>query len=373
MLAQPRVVLLLPIPYDARFRRRVRLLNEAGANCQVFSFERDYYGSKGGDYAFHSLGRFRHGSYLDRPPKLARAIPILARALQDGDIVYCMGLDLLALGVLATRLARKRCKVVYECADIVSRLYGPSFTSRSLRGVERWALGRCDLVVVTSPRYVSEYFAKLQQQRSERFFLLENKVPAFTPAPIPSPTWDGSRPLRLGYFGLLRDPRAWRIMLAWAQQAPDRLQIVVRGYPFGIEGIQQDIDRHANIAFGGEYVYPDDLPDMYAGVDLVWVTYPMPKDPLADPRWQWPRTNRFYEACYFGKPMIGQAGSADGAMIESHGIGLTIDIARPDEALLRLQSIRPSDLSAWISHLRQLPVDVYAFSNEHRLLLAALR
>lgn len=372
MPSHPRVVLLLPIPYDARFRRRVRLLKEAGAECRVFSFERDYYGGKGDDYPFHSLGRFRHGRYLDRPPKLARAIPTIARALQDGDILYCMGLDLLVLGALAVQLARKRCQIVYECADIVSRLNGASWTARSLRRVERWALGRCDLVVVTSPRYVSEYFVKQQRQTSERFFLLENKVPNYTPAPKPTAPWDGSRPLRLGYFGLLRDPRAWRIMLAWAQEAPDRLQIMVRGYPFGIEGIQADIDGHANISFGGEYVYPDDLPAMYAGIDLVWVTYPMPKDHLADPRWQWPRTNRFYEACFFGKPMIGQLGSADGAMIESYDVGLTIDVAKPDEAVAHLRAISPADLDRWTANLQRLPADVYIFSDEHRRLLATL-
>jgi succinoglycan biosynthesis protein ExoL len=372
MSSQPRVVLILPIPYDARFRRRVHLLKEAGAKCEVFSFEREYYGGRGNDYSFHSLGHFRHGRYLDRPPKLARAIPTIAGALQDGDIVYCMGLDLLVLGALAVQLARKRCQIVYECADIVSRLYGSSWTARSLRTVERWALRHCNLIVVTSPRYVSEYFVKQQRQTSERFFLLENKVPHFTPAPKPSAPWDGSRPLRLGYFGLLRDPRAWRIMLAWAQQAPDRLQIIVRGYPFGIEGIQTDIDSRANISFGGEYIYPNDLPDMYVSIDLVWVTYPMPKDPLADPRWQWPRTNRFYEACYFGKPMIGQIGSADGAMIESHDIGLTIDTASPDDALARLQAIRPADLDRWTTNLRQLPAEVYLFRDEHRRLLATL-
>ena len=74
MTTEFRVVLILPVPYDPRFRRRIRLLKEAGAECQVFSFERTYFAGKSTDYAFHSLGRFEHGKYIDRPPKLLRAI-----------------------------------------------------------------------------------------------------------------------------------------------------------------------------------------------------------------------------------------------------------------------------------------------------------
>ncbi len=366
----PNVVLLLPIPYDPRFRRRVRLLQDAGAVCRVFSFERDYFAGSA-DYPFRSLGRFQHGRYLDRPPKLMRAVPRIAGALQDGDILYCMGLDLLVLGVLAARLSAKRCRIVYECADIVSRLYGPSLAARSLRRLERWALDRCDRIVVTSPHYLSEYFVRQQRQPVDHFFLIENKVAPFMPAARSTAAWDGSRPLRLGYFGLLRDVLAWQIMRTWAQP-PDGIELIVRGYPFGIAGIQEDIDAQPAITFGGEYVYPDDLPDMYAGVDLVWVTYPLPKDPAADVRWRWPHTNRFYEACYFGKPMIGQTGSADGALIESHDIGLTIDTASPDAAVARLDAIMPADLDRWTANLRRLPRHTYVFSDEHSRLLALL-
>ena len=371
MFAHPRVVLLLPVPYDPRFRRRIHVLKEGGATCEVFSFDRNYFASGATDYTFNSLGRFHHGKYLDRPPKLLRAVPNIGGFLQDDDIIYCMGLDLAVLGVFSVWFSRKPCKIVYECADIVSRLYGPSRTSRSLRALERWVLDKCDCVVVTSPQYVSEYFVKEQRQLTERFFLIENKVADFMPTPMPLSTSGGHKPLHLGYFGLLRDPMAWQIMLAWAQSEPERLRLDVHGHPFGIAGIEQDIAAHANIAFGGEYIYPDDLPALYGGVDLVWVTYP--KSGKADDiRWQWPRTNRFYEACYFGKPMIGQSGSADGDLIEKLDIGLTIDTGQPEAALSRLLAIRPDDLARWTANLLALPPETYLYTDEHQRLLAAL-
>ena len=284
-----------------------------------------------------------------------------------------MGLDLAVLGILAVWFSRCRCHIVYECADIVSKVYGPAYSAKALRALERWALGRCARVVVTSPLYASEYFVKQQRQPPSRFFLLENKVPNFMPPRRPSDLWTGQRPLCVGYFGLLRDPLAWETMLRWARLAAGGLQMTVRGYPFGIKGIQQDIDGQSNINFGGEYVYPDDLPKMYREIDIVWVTYPRSSTENGDVRWQWPRTNRFYEACYFGKPLVGQTGSADGDMIEAYDIGITIDTAHPEQALDRLLAVSPSDIERWTESLRQLPPQVYMYTDEHRRLLEAVR
>lgn len=369
---RPRIHFVLPVPSQPRFHKRIAGFEALGVPTSVYAFEREYFQGNASNLRYHRLGRLQHRSYTRRLPALLNALPILAGRVRGGDILYCFGLDTALLGMMTKRLRRSGVRLVYECGDITAIMVGKGRFSRALRSAERLTSTAADRVVITSPEFGTNYFVPVQGVPVEKLFVIENKLDIAPTRPAGSSSWNGDRPLRLGYFGLLRDPLAWRIMLAWASQSPDLLSIDVRGYPFGIEGFRNDLERHANVSFGGEYVYPADLPGMYGGVDLVWVTYPKPEDELSDRRWQWPRTNRFYEACYFRKPMIGQTGSADGALIERHDIGLTIDTAKPDEALSRLQAIRPADLDHWAANLLQIPVDCCVASDEHRRLLTLL-
>lgn len=379
-MPSPRVHFIMPVPSQPRFHKRIAGFEALGAEAKLYAFERDYFKGKTQTLSYRSLGRLQHGSYGRRLPALLGALPVLWRSVRRHDILYCFGLDTALLGAAVKRLRGKSVRLVYECGDITAIMVGKGRASRAMRWAERQVLAVANQIVITSPEFGAHYFAPVQGASASKLFVIENKLDFTSPpavqamgAEVPGAeccAWDGSRPLRLGYFGLLRDLMAWQIMLAWAQQTPDRLQIDVRGYPFGID--PQDIDRSPNISFGGEYVHPDDLPGLYGGVDLVWVTYPKPQNAAADRRWQWPRTNRFYEACFFGRPMIGQTGSADGALIEAHDIGVTIDTADPAAAIDRLLAIRPADIVRWTVHLRQLPTNAYVLTDEHQRLLAAL-
>lgn len=371
MSTPPRIHFILPVPSQPRFHKRIGALAALGASVQVYAFERDYFRGKAPALGYHRLGRLQHGSYWRRLPVLLRAVPVLYRVTRPGDVLYAFGLDTALLGLVVQRWRGGGTRLVYECGDITPIMVGRGFGSRLLRWCERRVLAAATRVVITAPAFGSHYFTAVQGVSPSRLLVIENKLDHMPLREPTGPLWDGRRPLRLGYFGLLRDPLAWQLMLSWARQAPDGLQLIVRGYPFGIPGLREAMAAQPNIHFGGEYVYPDDLPALYGSVDLVWATYPKAANP-DDPRWRWPRTNRFYEACSFGKPMIGQTGSADGELIERYDIGLTVDTAQPVEALARLQAITPSDLARWTANLAALPPSLYLYTDEHERLFAAL-
>jgi succinoglycan biosynthesis protein ExoL len=367
-----RIHCLLPVPSQPRFHKRIAAFRAAGATVRVYAFEREYFRGKAPDLNYHRLGRLQHESYRQRLPALLRVVPFLWRQTRPGDVLYGFGLDMALLGLMVHRLHGARTRLVYECGDIRPGMVGRGPGSRLLRRLERRVLAAATRVVITAPAFGSHYFTAVQGVPSSRLFLIENKLDVMPPRIPALPPWDGSRPLRLGYFGLLRDRLAWQVMRRWAQQAPQAVQILVRGYPFGIPDLREAVEAQANVHFGGEYVYPDDLPALYGHVDLVWVAYPRPVGEADDGRWRWPRTNRFYEACYFGVPMIGQTGSADGELIEGYDIGLTVDTAAPETALARLQAINPADLARWRANLAALPPELYLYTDEHERLLATL-
>ena len=61
------------------------------------------------------------------------------------------------------------------------------------------------------------------------------------------------------------------------------------------------------VTYRGPFVSPDELPEMYAGVDLVWGAYLH-----GESNARWARSNRYFEAGYFGKPIFAQKGTREG-------------------------------------------------------------
>ncbi len=367
-----RITFLLPVPNQPRYKKRIDGLKACGAEATVYAFEREYLPHGGARLGYRSLGFLESGRYWRRIPALAKAAWITHRDLRQSDAIYCFGTDLAAIGIVARLLARRRVPVTLERGDIGPSLLGASFRSRLLRWFERGVLKRCHLVVVTSPDYITHYFAAVQRQPKDKFFVVENKIDVELPLPVPLPAWDGTRPLRIGYFGLLRDAVSWRILEAAVAQFPDRFELVVYGRPAGIPDFEESVRRHPGITYGGEYEWPDDLPKLYDAVDLVWACFPKTPEVRRHNLWQWPMTNRFYEACAYRKPMVAQVNSADGRRTVALGIGLVVDTDDPQATIQALLDVTPDNLEGWRQAMLAVPDSVFRYGDEHCQLLRSL-
>jgi succinoglycan biosynthesis protein ExoL len=161
------------------------------------------------------------------------------------------------------------------------------------------------------------------------------------------------------------------VLKALAQRGNGAFEIQLRGVVFGLDGLEQEAHRVPHLALGGPYRVPDDLAAMYGSVDLVWACYPYNGRP--DGNWRMVRTNRFYEACLFGVPMIAQAGSVDARVVEQYGIGRGLDLSAVDRAVDALLALDPEVIEGWSSRFASLPESVYRETDEHERLLEALR
>ncbi|MEG7700648.1 glycosyl transferase family 1, partial [Listeria monocytogenes] len=84
------------------------------------------------------------------------------RDLRAADVVYVRNLDMALVAWASARLAGSRAPLVYEVLDIQRLMVRPDWVGRIARAVERWILGRSALLVVSSPDFVSRYFAPVQ-------------------------------------------------------------------------------------------------------------------------------------------------------------------------------------------------------------------
>jgi len=368
-----KISFLLPVGSHARYRKRVSALQELGAQARILSFEREYYAGKPWPNGYISLGSVKHRNYLKRLLPLAKALPTVRAAAKDSDVLYAFGLDMLALGWLASRAIGSTAKLVYEVGDL-GVLAADRPCSRILRWLERFLLSRTTVLVVTSKAYIDEYYQAVQKLEDLRYQVIENKVDPDLTA-LPQVTGhpqreEGSSPgvLRIGYFGLIRCHRSWETLKKFVERGNGRVQLYVRGLSLTLPSFDRDVVASPHIEYGGPYVVPDDLAAMYANVDIVWIAHFMNRNSMLRNR-----ANRFYEACFFQKPMLAQEGSQDGRAVQDLNLGLCVDLADVEGTVARLLQIGEAEVAEWKQALAQLPSQIYTYTDEHERLLKSLQ
>ncbi len=273
------------------------------------------------------LGTTVDRNYLTRIPKLIAAVFKVfgsRRALARCQIFYARNIDMLLIAVLARFFTRSRALMVYEVLDVQRVFVGEGVVNKLFRWAERTLLRSCDLLVVSSPDFMSQYFLP-RQNYSGPWRLLENKVSPeqFPPdllhamhgrPPVPPP-WV------IGWFGRLRCVRSLEILCRIADTLGDRVLVRMRGLP-SEEDVQTSALEAAsasrtNLTYEGGYDSRRDLPGMYAGAHFAWcIDY---LDAGANSDWLLP--NRIYEGGLFGSLALARKDTATASKVETEGLG----------------------------------------------------
>lgn len=363
-----RILFVMPVATHARFHKRIAGLRAEGADSLILHFDRDYVPGKPLPGESASLGWIDHGNYAKRAWTYLRALGRVRAAARRSDCLYAFGLDLALLGWLATLGPAPAPRMVYEVGDIRESMTGNGFAGRLLRSLERFVCRRSRVVVVTSPSYVDDYYRPRLGLDPASFLLIENKLPADFPCRgAQTEAHEETGRLRIGYFGILRCAHSWRVMKRLLEVAPERFSVVLGGkiWPERIDA--DEVRSTGGASYGGPYVAPDDLPALYGPVDLVWVAHLHGEN-----NFHWARANRFYEACCFERPMIGQRGTVDGRDIEALGLGCLVDMNDIEESVRRIAAIGDEEIAAWRRNIRSVPVERYRYTDEHARLLERL-
>ncbi|MBC7767585.1 MAG: glycosyl transferase [Phycisphaerales bacterium] len=337
--------------HDPAVQRRIKAFEQTGVSVRAFTMRRGP--AFNAPWINIDLGETRDADFTQRIGALIQAQPVLrARrdALKRAELYYARNLDMLALAHWARRMSGSTAKLIYECLDVHRFMTRTDALGATMRGVERHLLADVELVVVSSPAFVQEYFDARHPGRV-RSVLVENRLPPgfhYGPRPIEPPPRTG--PIRIGWFGNLRCRRSFGLLLDLAERFPDRIELSFRGAPARteIDDFEARIADLANVSFGGRYSWPEGLARIYAAVDLVWAGDF--HDPGANSKWLLP--NRLYEGGYYCAPPIAPADSETGRWIEAQGAGFTL--AEPLEETLpafiaSLDRARISDVRAQLA------------------------
>ncbi len=362
-----RILTVLPVLGQPRDSKRIDMLVSLGFDVSVAAFNRAYHSGRVPSRPTQIIGTISHGKYLQRIGRLITALPKLRRAMRDRDIVYASSPDMALLAMIAGMFMGK--KFILEVGDVREIQTAEGLKGRLVRIVDRVLTNRCSLLVVTAVGFLDNYYRNWLRSNVPAI-VVENKLEASLTVARPEAVRGNlpqsrpfiDRPLRIGYFGLLRCQWTWDVLKAFALKHPKDVQIVMAGYPMEPADIAEQAKSIPNVIYSGEYKSPNDLPKLYGGVDIVWACYKFigPRD------WnlKWARPNRFYESCYFGRPLISRLGSSDSKEVDRLKIGFNIQTHEISEVVTELESITAEMVEQWRSNSLELPNSLFIYTDE---------
>lgn len=324
--------------------RRVRSLIAAGHEVCTASFRRD--NMNDGfvpDWPNIDLGQVKNQSFGRRMLKMAAAVRLVLKSpteLHRAEVIVARNFDLLFVAWASRFLLRRGgTPLVYECLDIHGLFTRAGLIGVIMRWSERRLLSRVQLLIVSSPGFVRNYFGSVQGYDGV-VSVVENKL-WFDTAPIPRPSIPRSRapdaPLSLGWVGSIRCRTSLNILTRVADNMGKTVSIEIHGniHRHTLPDFDEVIGARANIHYHGPYFYPQDLATVYGGCDLVWAQDLWQRGANSD----WLLPNRIYEASWFGCPSIAVADTETGRRVTEMGLGFTVSAPDPAELTAMLGAL----------------------------------
>jgi len=335
--------------------RRCEMLRIGGAETRIFGFHRAR--SPDAEVADRvvGLGRTVDAGFAQRIWAVACAIPRIrkwAGQLAASDIILARNLEMLLLATIAQRWYAPHAALVYECLDIHRLMLSTHIVGAALRALERLLLGRCRGLMVSSPGFIREYFARTHTNLPKTF-VVENKVfstngPSMRGATVlPGPPW------RIGWFGVLRCRRSLQLLSRLVRSALGLVEVVAAGLP------ATSVFPDAEKAFGGisgftylgSYKDEAELSRLFGSVHLAWAVDFYESGGNSD----WLLSNRLYRAILYGAVPVALANVETGRWLSANGSGILLSEPIEEQLITAMTSLTSESLAKARGALARVP------------------
>lgn len=357
---------ILPTIGDTKDSKRIELLKDAGFDVIVAAYDRGSYISRLPDVEINVLGKIVDGKYFNRVVVYLKSFYKLRKLISKSDAIYAISPDIAFIASLCNFRLHK--PLITDVADIREIEVSKSIGGFIVRRMDRFIAKRSSMVVVTSQAFIDKFYHDVLKVNIESFYLLENKVDYdLVFDKNTSVLHNNNSKIRIGYFGVLRDNWTIELFLELLRQFPDRFEILTAGIDSITKYNLSELACNVNgFNYLGAYRSPDDLEKLYKNIDMMAIFYPDNKN---DVNWfnakRICRSNRFYEACFFKKPILAFDFCADGYEIEKFNIGFTLSDYNIDDAIKHILLKATTDnIKFWTGKMNDLTENTYRFTDE---------
>lgn len=343
---------------DAATWRRVDMLRLGQAQVTVAGFHRAPVRQHQSDTRVISLGQTHNGRFAQRMLAILHArlkVKTLLSKISAPDIVLARNLETLALAPYIRRIFPSSHSTVYECLDIHRLQLGTSPTARLLRAYERGLLRSTDLILTSSPGFVRNYFASVQQTKTP-IRVIENKC-----FPVPETKAGPKEKISIGWFGILRCRQSLAMLDTLTRAHAGTYRVVLRGRPAldAIPEFHDTVERNPDLIFHGAY-QPDELSSIYSQVHFSWLIDRY--EAGANSEWLLP--NRLYEGCRYGAIPIALEGSETARFLKQKNLGMTLQEPTSKALEQALAGTSHEDLTTLRDTVRAAPKSLWSVTED---------
>lgn len=276
------------------------------------------------------IGRINNSTgYFKRLSTIYNGIKSVLKSTKGEDVVYYLfGLDNAMFFMLQSRK-----KFIYEESDLVHTYMKSGVARCFFEWVDKRAIKKALLAVFTSEGFIRYHFGTQKPKNSiviaNRLPLTVNELPKVEKKEI------DIKHLSIGFVGFIRFKSIFNFCRVFCEKFPN--------HEFHFHGtIDNDNDRRLfeplkgfkNCHFHGVFQHPNDLPAIYAQLDMVLSTYDVENENV-----RYAEPNKIYEAIYFHTPIIVSSGTYLAEKTNELGIGYEIDAMNENEVIQFIEGL----------------------------------
>lgn len=269
----------------------------------------------------------------------------------------------LPAATIAAFLARynREAVVIYGIFDIHPRQADPGFLNSLIKMVERKVLSNVDVLALTSPGFLNEFYRK-RHERLPKVFIWENKIPKSfterfniiertTKAHDFQPTFRQNKAPRIVYPGTLRCEDSLAI-LSQVACTHKRCELHLWGRAKNLTAFEfaGSFKGGREVCYHGVYAYPDQLPEVYEDMEFCWAIDAVRSTDNS----AWLLPNRIYEAAFFRVPVIALAGTYTARWVEQNGTGFILPKISESSICRLLDDVTEEDYLGVINKLQTM-------------------
>jgi hypothetical protein len=334
---------------DPAVGKRIRMLRAAGDEVLPIGFHRDdrtIEQVEGIDAI--DLGQTFDANFKQRIAMVAKRCADPRRwadPIRSCEVIIARNLEMLVIAAAARRRYARQARLAYEALDIHRLLLSDGMVGAGMRALERMLMRKVELLIVSSPAFLREYFEPMQgiDHRLIEVITVENKLLPAAAGSLRAPTTlPPGPPWRIGWFGMIRCRKSLDALCDLAIRRPDLVQVIIRGRPSRTEfdDFDAQVERTPGVAYGGTY-RPAELEELYGSVHFNWTLDFFEEG--ANSRWLLP--NRIYEGGVYDAVPVALTGTETARWLKRLGTGVFLDSAvEIEDFLASLTSARYEEL-----------------------------
>lgn len=345
MVNKPKIIFLLASISQPRCLKRIRGFIDQGFEIEIYGFDRGVYNinSTIDNHKINSLGPAPSGSgYFQKFFTASKKLKsIFNKERNPKTLYYCFSFDI----ALVCLFSKK--KYIYEISDLVYGYFKNKLVRRGFRIIDRKLITKSILTVMTSQGFYDYIFPKkslkniiIQPNRIDSFF---SKNKRFNKDVDPNA-------IIFSYIGAFRYPNTvFRFAKVIGEKYPEH-SFMFFGDSILTSQVKELADKYENVKYFGEFKNPDDLPGIYAQIDLVVACYDILtlNERIAEP-------NKLYESMFFNKPIVVSKGTfLEIQVIDKYKCGYAIDATADDNICKFIDSLDQYSMKMMIDRIEKI-------------------